>query len=491
MSDDQHSAIRSAAARFLDAAFAALSDEHVLPTARYHPHIRVGRDYFGDTIHGLPENHELEQILAGEFPERFAADVPLMQREFPASYIFNFLEGAVARGTPRGEFDSSSTASAEAIDELVAALESEACEVACCRVVSHITTAADPVEVAGVTVVPERHGVRDFERLIGGWIPAGGSVFNRDPPFSHNPPNAMLVISDRGKNKDVYDVPPRLGSKLERFLLHARLLTGTTAQTFYHLAGPTSLVSPMSPYLSVAPANLDAQVCRVLCLDGSETPRFDAIARLVDEAAITREGMATTSFDTALRKFHASFLAGDPYDRVVDLATALEAALVSSKKDAEGLSLRLRSRAAALLSTDFDPAQAIFNDITQLYDLRSRLVHGGELTHKDLRKMVRSISTVPEDRAESMFGIALGFALDRLRDLVRRAILARIGLAAGDDPLWPLREDPPVERQLVDDDTRRVWRQRWRQVLEDAGIADAVSPQQPAIDYLKAASGRP
>jgi hypothetical protein len=491
MSDDQRSAIRSAAARFLDAAFAALSEEHVLPTAHYHPHIRVGRDYFGDTIHALPEHHELERIFTNEFPERFSDEVALMQREFAASYIFNFLEGAVAHGTPRGEFDSSSTASAEAIDELVKALESETCEVACCRVVSHITTAGDPVEVAGVTVVPEHHGVRDFERLIGEWIPAGGSVFNRDPPFSHNPPNAMLVISDRGPNKDVYDVPPRLGNKLERFLLHARLLTGTTAQTFYEVAGPTSLVAPMSPYLSVAPANLDAQVCRVLRLDGSESPRFDAIARLVDEAAITREGMATTSFDTALRKFHASFLAGDPYDRVVDLATALEAALVSSKKDAEGLSLRLRSRAAALLSTDSDPAQAIFNDITQLYDLRSRLVHGGELTQKDLRKMVRSISTVPEDRVESMFAIALGFALDRLRDLVRRAILARIGLAAGDDPLWPLRGDTPVERHLADDDTRRAWRQRWRQVLEDAGIGDAVSPQQPPVDYLTAASAQP
>jgi len=164
---------------------------------------------------------------------------------------------------------------------------------------------------------------------------------------------------------------------------------------------------------------------------------------------------------------------------------------MSSKKDAEGLSLRLRSRAAALLSIDSDPAQPIFNDITQLYDLRTRLVHGAELTQKDFRKMVRGISTVPEERVESMFGIGLGFALDRLRDLVRRAILARLGLAAGDDPLWPLRGDAPVERQLADDDTRRAWRQRWRQVLEDAGIGDAVSPHRPAIAYLTAASAQP
>jgi hypothetical protein len=177
MSDDRRPVIRSAAARFLDAAFAALSEEHVLPTARYHPHIRVGRDYFGGTIHALPEHHELGRILANEFPERFSDEVALMKREFADSYIFNFLEAAVARGTRRGAFDSSSTASAEAIDDLITALEGETCEVACCRVVSHITTAGEPVTVAGVTVVPERHGVREFERLIGDWIPAGGSVF--------------------------------------------------------------------------------------------------------------------------------------------------------------------------------------------------------------------------------------------------------------------------------------------------------------------------
>jgi hypothetical protein len=105
--------------------------------------------------------------------------------------------------------------------------------------------------------------------------------------------------------------------------------------------------------------------------------------------------------------------------------------------------------------------------------------------------MVRGISTVPEERVELMLGIALGFALDRLRDLVRRAILARIGLAAGHDPLWLLRGDTPVERNLADDDTRRAWRQRWRQVLADAGIGDAVSPQQPSVDYLTAASAQP
>ena len=97
MTDDSRPSIRAAAAAFLDAAFAALTEEHVLPTAWYHPHIRVGRDYFGDTIHALPEHSELERTLSNEFPERFSGEIPLMKREFASMYVFNFLDAAVAR----------------------------------------------------------------------------------------------------------------------------------------------------------------------------------------------------------------------------------------------------------------------------------------------------------------------------------------------------------------------------------------------------------
>jgi len=72
----------------------------------------------------------------------------------------------------------------------------------------------------------------------------------------------------------------------------------------------------------------------------------------------------------------------------------------------------------------------------------------------------------------------------------RRTVL--VGLAGrGRRPtLWG-QHRAGLERHLADDDTRRAWRQRWRQVLGDAGIGDAVSPQQPPIDYLTAASTQP
>lgn len=339
-----------------------------------------------------------------------------------------------------------------------------------------------------VLVVPEQHGVREFERLVNEWIPGGSAVFNREPPFAYNPPSAMLVLKERASARSPYDVVPGLTEKLERFLLHGRLLTGTTAQCFYEIAGPTSLVSPMQPHVTVPPGHLSSQVRRTLQLGEGDAARFEAVARLVDEAQVHRQGMVTTSFDTALRKFHQSYGDRNQYDQIVDLATALEAALVSTKKDAEGLSLRLRSRAAALLWAQNDPASAIFNDITLLYDLRSNLVHGGELPKKDLRKTIASVSTTPDGEVDRFFAIALGFAVDRLRDLVRRAILTRIGLAAGDQPLWPLHGSHPVERMLADDKTRAAWRKQWRRVLREAGLAAAAQPHRPATDYLTAAA---
>jgi hypothetical protein len=88
-----------------------------------------------------------------------------------------------------------------------------------------------------------------------------------------------------------------------------------------------------------------------------------------------------------------------------------------------------------LLATDADPARAIFDDVNHLYRLRSKLVHGGQITQKELRKRIGLISTVPAESIEHRFSVALGYAVDRMRDLVRRAILARLCLAAGPDPL--------------------------------------------------------
>ena len=115
-SDADH--IRSAALAFLAEAFEALKEERILPTARYHPHIRVGRDYFGDSIRGTAF-HALERTLDGAYPARFGDEVELRDREFSSAYIFSLLEAAVARCTRAGVFDAKRREVEESIDELL------------------------------------------------------------------------------------------------------------------------------------------------------------------------------------------------------------------------------------------------------------------------------------------------------------------------------------------------------------------------------------
>ena len=68
---------------------------------------------------------------------------------------------------------------------------------------------------------------------------------------------------------------------------------------------------------------------------------------------------------------------------------------------------------------------------------------------------------MPEGEADDRFGVAIGYALDRTRDLARRGILARLCLGAEPDPLWPFTGSTPVDALLSDDATRARWRTSW------------------------------
>jgi hypothetical protein len=72
-----------------------------------------------------------------------------------------------------------------------------------------------------------------------------------------------------------------------------------------------------------------------------------------------------------------------------------------------------------------------------------------------------------------------------MRDLVRRAILARICLAAGQEPLWPVTSKV-VDTLLADEATRKQWRDAWRQRLSDLGAPQAAEQSRAAADYLSA-----
>jgi hypothetical protein len=220
-------------------------------------------------------------------------------------------------------------------------------------------------------------------------------------------------------------------------------------------------------------------VKRPVALAAEDAAKINGLKAMILRAEVDRPGMVMTSFGMAMQKFLVSYHSYNWYEQLVDLATAFEAAI--SGQDASDVLLRLRSRSAALLATPDDPPAAIFADVGRLYALRSSLVHGGEVKETKLRNTVYGISTVADD---GMFGIALVRACDRLRDLVRRALLMRIALASTDPPVWPLGQDKDVDQALTDDKTRSAWRDAWHGGLSAIGAAASIERLPPAMDMF-------
>lgn len=79
------------------------------------------------------------------------------------------------------------------------------------------------------------------------------------------------------------------------------------------------------------------------------------------------------------------------------------------------------------------------------------------------------------------YGLATALAVDRLRDLVRRAILARICLASEPDPVWKFVEEAPVDAILSDDVSRAEWRDRWHERMAALDAAFAIEQPRPAV----------
>lgn len=461
---------------FIGAAFPVLEKFHVIPTPPYHPYVQVGRDYFGPDVSG-PELAELEATLHVTYPERFADPLTKRHPEFPQDYTFSLLEGAIRRcaGEDDDRYEPESAGVQESVEEFIRVLDSQKYTLTCCRAMSHLTTrGAEPVTIGDITIYPE-NSERDLLARVREFIPAAGSAFNRERAFFYDPPHSLIVTSLGTTDSDPYGIAAGLTARIDRFLLIARLLYAGTYEPAWQVTGANTFISrfrPMyQPFRKSSMPNLLVQ--RVIEFAPENAPAIVALSDFVEAAVVKRDKMVATSFDLALHNYSRSHQQGSYYDRIVNLATALEAILTGSDDDAEGVGLRLRTRAAALLWTESDPGRAIFEDVKHLYNLRSRLVHGARIAEKDLLKWLKAVSTVPDN---AMYGVAFSFAVDRLRDLVRRAFLARLCLASGDEPLWKFETSAPVDTALSDETERARWRQSWRDTLASLGVAAAADP---------------
>jgi hypothetical protein len=475
--------LRQLARNFIYAAFPELARVRVIPTSDYRRLLQVGRDYMGGDLMFLDAFQELEARLQQAYPARFSRPLGHLDADFPNSYIFSLLEGVIARTYP-GDQHPDEDSIDKSIDEFIGVLEATERDFYYCRAVSHLTTKDEGVvTIEGVSIYPDAAYAGGILGVTQKLIPAVSAAYNGEPPSSYDPPHALLVAHGAFGGGNQFGLEGQLSRAVDRFLLLTRLLHMGTNQSLWQVSGGSSLVSGIHPrymqFLGTTVPNILMQ--RIISLSDGDGAAFTALGQMIDAAAVARKDKAATSFDVALYEFSHSYEPGAAHEHIVDLATALEAIVTGNERETEAISLRLKSRAAALLACERDPAQTVFRDIGKLYGLRSQLVHGSSIDAADLKKLLTGISTVPTTAPS---GVVWSFAVDRLRDLVRRLFLARLCLAEGSSAIWPFTGSTPVDALLSDATERDRWRQTWRDRLTALGAAEAANPAVAANDPL-------
>jgi hypothetical protein len=470
--------LRQAAVNVITEAWNALATEHVVPCSRYRPYVQVGRDYEGGALHGRPAFTRFVDTLRQLYPVWFDAAPGQFPRWSPDVLAFQFIEATIAELTRRGETgDRPSDAIEVTLLQLVDYLDSEDFRLACARRVSHLMTAdRKELTIAGVTVLE----YQQFEetRQIAEVIPTARSAYNGERPRSFAPPEATLVSYATGP--DPFILPSDAEGNIDRLLLALHLLYGVTSADIYQVTGETTFICRYTASLDEVPHDERPVPARPAVLSAATVLPVEKLLALYDSTEHLTDKEVVHGLEMAVLKFKNSFAPKPWFEKIVDLATALEAVL--SGREKTDVTLRICSRAAIILSTTTDSPPTIFADVKALYDLRSNLVHGAIITRKELEKWLIAVSTVstPQDRSPRM---RIEQLVDRLRDLVRRSILMRLLLNR--EGRWPLRGDPPPIDQLwTAPDVADEWRRLWHNGCADLGAPHAAEPESPLLDSV-------
>ena len=340
-------ALAQLAESFIAAAFPMLEEDHVIPTARTFPYAHLARDYFGALVSG-PELEEFEAMLQVAYPERFADPLTKEHPEFPSFYSYSVLEAATTRCARAGDdvYETNTPGVQESIAELIAVLDSAEYTMTCCRAMSHLTTKnGQPVTLGAITIYPEG-SQGDLLGRTRDLVPNAISAFNREQPFLYDPPHSLIVANTTTDEPNRYRVASRLVGVIERFLLVARMLYAGTFESAWQVVGISTQVGHPYPMTRTfaKPSIPNLLMQRIVTFIPEDAPAIAALTDFLDAAVVKRDKMVATSFDIALSNYNRSHEEGDHYERIVDLATALEAILTGSDDDSEGIGLRLRTQ---------------------------------------------------------------------------------------------------------------------------------------------------
>jgi len=94
--------------------------------------------------------------------------------------------------------------------------------------------------------------------------------------------------------------------------------------------------------------------------------------------------------DVAIRRFNFSYERRLPEDKLIDYITAFEALYLKGAR--EELGYRLALRCAYFLGKDKEERKRIFEILKGAYDVRSKIVHGGQIQSKSLNKIINKLN---------------------------------------------------------------------------------------------------
>lgn len=472
------------ASKFLARAFAEARRQRIVPRQR-----RAGRwDRFDGPwppyyacweIARSDISAPLVEALRAGYPDRFGVPVKFPFKD-PEQYVTAVLRAAIAKNVvERDRLAVRSPITQAVIHELHRVASAQGQRFACLWVVSDVDLAA----VADAEIGPTRlvdKGRGSPELVVSPLMPEALWSSDHGYPMPGAEHQGLIYGEGVGTGHH-WDVTQALNNHIGRTLAALRLGLATTSRPHMVWTGEPSWVHVEIPMANPQPGDvLGSHWRRVAAVDPAQLDGLRALASMLDR--LENSGAKTVpGVIVAVWRHSRSFRTSTWQDTVLDLATALEACLGPTSKEEIGLTLR--TRAAHLLAhDDSEQAEAIYTDVEDLYGLRSDVVHGNTRLRRTLAELwdARGLDQVLEtDR--------LHVLLDRWREIVRRAITARLLLADPNvgDPLWPLTgNETKVDRILVRRDQRDAWRERIAAGAAAYGLPLLADPAPPLIDYL-------
>ncbi|HYK96126.1 MAG TPA: hypothetical protein VE011_09715 [Candidatus Dormibacteraeota bacterium] len=462
--------IRDAAIRYLKAELPRLEAAGLIPApGRDNPWIERRR-LWRLRGRGAAEDdlaNELNELIPGRWRLGFGR---------AEEYVEALVRGVVAAATVETlRYGEVVSGPGPQVDELLDHLEHPEQPVRVMRLLLDLDASAVDGQELHDARIRHVHGIRE---TISPEIPEGASASDdAHVSWGSTEPSAFLVAEGSGRDGWIvaFDVRPHLAHGSTAL----RLVTAGSIVEPFEVYGQPKMVHTGGPNAVAVDPEQATSWLRVGVVNAEELAGIDAIATRICELDDRSKVKIPPAIIVALSRFNRSHRTAAWADVVIDIAIGLEAALSTGER--EEITLRIKTRAAQLLARAGDPPSAIFEDVGELLKIRGKVAHGEVIPPKRWEDLfaARGLDQVMvDDRVAVLF--------DRWRDLLRRAILARLLLEAGGSGPWRFDRDPDldVDEAMVDPRRRREWRTLIRRRAIELGIPRALDKPIPLRDFL-------